>query len=197
MMQSRRYRKVLLVLLIGIVFSTWMPERLNGFDQIVSHQTGRLQGAKMEDDNPSSKVLEFSISVPKNKYFRGEPIYLRGSLKNISGQAQYVNERFFVQDSDAAKVDWGIVLHIFSETGKQVDFGIRREMPGPSAAWFVAIEPNASLVREIPDDVSPFIGEEGKYRITAFYVSHIGPDIAGVDAWQGVVQSNTLTIEIV
>ena len=196
-MHGKTCRKILCLLLSGIVLAMWTPSRLMALDQVSPDRGNELRGTKIQERDASTKALDFSITTTKKKYYEGELIYLTGSLRNISRKTQYVNERFVVQDSDITKVNWGIVLHIYTESGKKIEFGIRREMPRPSADWFVAVVPNKSLSREFSDDISLFVKRSGKYRIAAFYVNHLRPDATGVNAWQGVIESNTVTIEVV
>jgi hypothetical protein len=137
--------------------------------------------------------LEFSISISRDEYRKGEPVPCKLALTNRGSQTLYVNKRMLV---NYPQMQHDVYFEITDENGKKAPIGMLVNAGKPKDEDFEELEPDASVSKQI-DLARDFKLDPGSYTFKAVYENSTIPsrmDISKV--WKGKIESNTLNITI-
>lgn len=163
-----------------------------------------------EDVTPTDQpaVLQFAISLPKQRFVAGETIRLTMTLRNVSSQTLTVNSRLVVNRPDALPSDRDVTVLITKPSGTEARFLPVVNVLPPGDESFQRLGPGMATEKTVNLFDRYELDETGQYRVEAIYEnSLLGPrsfdeesgtsqdiDIGAVKARIG---SNTLAFELV
>lgn len=153
--------------------------------------------AVYHQDGLSAAVLDFSISLDKKEYKKGDPINVEYKLKNVSKTPIYVNKRFFVNSEKSNKKQREIYFKITSPSKEKLEFKQEFETGYPKLDYFVLLNPDEEIASERPRNMKYYFDfdETGQYEIIGVYQNFCGNEI-GLDTYKGKGKSSSVTITV-
>jgi hypothetical protein len=140
----------------------------------------------------SNETLQLKITADQNSYQVGDIINVILELENISEQSVVVNSRMAM-----GSAPYGEIEFIFTQTpGVDVYRWVKIRIGLPNDTSFVTLKPGdtISTTHQLSRYYGP-LSEPGQYSFRAIYVNCVNPS-SGDAAWQGEIESNTLSIRI-
>lgn len=144
--------------------------------------------------NVTSTKLELTVTADRFVYKVGEPILIRGQIKNVSGQELY----FYAAESSLATK-----FEILDPQGKEIEAAYPiNDPPLPELKEFTLLRPGDALQK----DFEVFMPEE-KIKVSGIYSISVIYDVpqdwyfddhkyVKLNAWTGTLKSNAIKVEI-
>lgn len=139
-------------------------------------------------------MLALSINPTKPTYDSNEPVRLTVALSNDTAQPVTVNKRLALNSPFAPAKFREIKLSLQDSTGSEQVFGAKINIGFPLEKDFAVLEPQGKVERQF--DLRQYfeLNQPGRYELKATYQNQSDPD--GSEAWKGVVESESVSIEI-
>ena len=129
-------------------------------------------------------------------YAIGEPVVVLMILLNETQEPITVNERFAVNEQTFVEAGLGEVFFVIRDAANNpLPFLPRVTVFHPEAEDFTTLQPGELTVWVAELTLFYDLARVGVYTVQAVYRSEIVP--AGIKAWVGVLESNTLTLTII
>lgn len=137
--------------------------------------------------------LHLEICLKRSWYGVEADVPLRVLLFNFGDEPVTVNARFAIGASDGPGE---LRFSVTAPSGETLPFGARVNMGRPQREDFTTIQPFA-CVGKLIDLVDYFpLSEPGTYRVAVRYQSRSGGEDSPPEAWTGILQSDSVTIEL-
>lgn len=141
-------------------------------------------------------IIEWFDFEKQGTYAIGEPVVVLMVLINETQEPITVNERFAVNEQTFVEAGLGEVFFVIRDAANNpLPFLPLVTVFYPGAADFTTLQPGELTVWVAELTLYYDLATVGVYTVQAVYRSEIVPP--GIEAWVGVLESNTLTLTII